>query len=618
MYRKILLPIILTVIMAIFGLNSVMAAEQGAKQGVTILCYHDVVDKPYNVYTLTPGILKEHLAYLKNNAYNPISLDQYIDACKTGAALPDKAVLLTFDDGYQAFYTTIFPLLKEYNYPAVFAIVTSWTEYSPPDVKNLLTWDQVRELDKSGLITIASHSHQSHRSVISNPQGDRGQMMETRQYINGQYESLELYQHRVKSDFQQTQAVFAKELGHTVKTMVWPYGAYTQFAVDSGREEGFEVFLGLDGGLNAPSEVSLSDGRRGIIENTITGAAFSKFLKSAGKTSTNMNVAQLDIDIIYDAEDANETEHNLDLAIERFNAAGVNTVFLQAFSDTNGSGNIESVYFHTTEAPVKADIFSHITARLTAEGFAIYAWMPTLACQWLLKDRPEDTVLAYDNKGKSWYKRATPFSPATKQHLQALFADLAAYSFIDGILFQDDLYLNDYEDFSPAGKLAFKNATGKELTPEILKDTAIRNQWTQIKSNSLIELTQELTRTMKKYHPYLATARNIYPTIITEPESEEWFAQNYKQYLSTYDYTIIMAYPYMEKQSKNTLPWLGQLADIALQDKANVNKTIFKLQTYDWDKKVWLSAKELNSQRLTLKNKGVINFAYYPENVFSE
>lgn len=614
MYHKIVLPLIFSLFISLLNLTSVFAADNG----IIVLCYHDVVEKPYNAFTITPNTLKEHLAYLKANGYHPISLDQYVDACKNSSPLPEKPVLLTFDDGYQSFYTTIFPLLKEYNYPAVFAIVTSWSDYSPPDVGTLLTWQQIRELENSGLIAIASHSHQSHRSAISSPQGDNGIMMETRQYINGQYESLDLYQQRIKSDFHQAQVVFQKELGHKVKTMVWPYGGYTKFAVDMGHEEGFEVFLGLDGGFNSPNELSLSDGRRGIIENKFTGAAFSNFIKSGGYKSQNMNAAQLDIDLIYDPTNPNETEHNLALAIERFNAAGINTVFLQAFSDSNGSGNVESVYFYTKEAPVKANIFSHISARLRTEGFSVYAWMPTLACQWLLKDRPEDAVLAYADKGNGWYKRATPFSPITHQRLNALFSDLAAYSYIDGVLFQDDVYLNDYEDFSPAGKLAFKAATGLDLTPEILQNSTIRNQWTQLKTNTLTQLTQELITTMRQYRPYLATARNLYPSIITEPTSEEWLAQNYNQYLSTYNYTIIMAYPYMEKQSDKTLPWLQQLANTALKDKANATKTVFKLQTYDWNKKAWLSTKELNQQMITLKNNGVINFAYYPENVFSE
>lgn len=613
MYRRLLLSNLLWIIILFANLSSVLAAGEE----VPILCYHDV-GKLTNDYTVTATTLKSHFDYLKSNGYTPISLDQYIRACKNGSQLPQKPVLLTFDDGYLSFYKEVYPLLKQYNYPAVLAVVTSWMDYQPPDVGQVVNWQQMREMEASGLVTIASHSHQSHSSTVLNPQGDTGKMLETLQYTSNQYESIDLYRQRVQADLEQAQALFKKELGHKVSAMVWPYGAYTAFAVEIGYNEGFEVFMGLNGGFNTLDNQSLQHAQRGIVSHNPQIPGFSQFLKSGGLDNKPINAAQLDIDLIYDPTSTSQTEHNLDLAIDRFNAAGINTVFLQAFSDSGGNGNIESVYFYTKAAPVKANIFSHIAARLRAQGFRVYAWMPTLACQWLLKDRPEDTVIAYAEKGKGWYTRATPFSPVVAQRLKTLFTDLAAYSYIDGILFQDDLYLNDYEDFSPAAKEAFQTATGQELTPVILQDSTIRRQWTQIKTTALTDLTQTLIAVMRQYRPYLATARNLYPSLITQPDSQEWLAQNFNQYLNTYDFTIIMAYPYMEKQYARPLAWLGELADASLKNKANAAKIIFKLQTYDWNKKRWLSTKEFKQQVFTLKSKGAINFAYYPENVFSE
>lgn len=614
MVPNLLLTTALSLLFFLSFTSPVIAAEEN---GVMILCYHDVVEHPYNTFTITPNTLKEHFEFLKKNGYHPISLDQYLEASMQSTPLPNKPILLTFDDGYLSLYTKVYPLLKEYNYPAVSAIVTSWTDYAPPDVGEVVTWGQIREMEKSGLISFASHTHQSHRSAIMNPQGDSGKITETLQYIHGQYESIAIYHQRIQSDLKQSQAVFEKELGHKVKAIAWPYGSYTKSAIDIAQKEGFTLFLGLDGGFNSLTPSSMTNARRGIIETNLTGDKFANFLKSGTHTSKQMMAAQLDIDLIYDPLSASETENNLALAIESLRAAEINTIFLQAFSDINGNGNIESVYFYTKEAPVRADIFSHIAAKLRKEGFTVYAWMPTLACQWLLKDRPEDTVISYSDKGKGWYNRATPFSPEVQTHLEALFSDLAAYSYIDGILFQDDLYLNDYEDFSPAAKRSFYNATGLALTPEILQDSGTQAQWAQIKTQALTDLTKKLIVAMKQYRPYLATARNLYPTIITEPQSEFWLAQNYDQYLTTYDYTIVMAYPYMEKQYDKPLVWLGQLADTALKNKVNASKVIFKLQTYDWNKKQWLSVRELQQQVATLKSKHAIHFAFYPENIFS-
>jgi biofilm PGA synthesis lipoprotein PgaB len=570
-------------------------------------------------YSTSRDTLEAHFAYLRDNGFSPISLDQYIAACKGTATLPDKPVLLSFDDGYLSFYTDIFPLLKKYNYPAMMAIVTSWPEgYTQASWGPILNWSQIREMDKSGLVEFASHSHDSHRYFVVNPAGDSGIMLEDRQYRNGKYETLEEFKQRVQDDLHQSQQAFITHIGHPVKAVVWPFGGYNQIGVEIGQQEGFEAFFGLEGGFNLSVMASLTDARRGIITNNMSLGNFAKYLKAAGKDPVTMNAAQLDLDMIYDPKDPKQTERNLEQAINRLLNAQVDTVYLQAFCDTSGTGNIDSVYFHTDQAPVKADLFSHVVNQLQANELQVYAWMPTLACQWLLKNHPEDAIVAVPAKELGWYKRATPFSPRVHQELSALIADLMSYSNVNGILFQDDMYMNDYEDYSPSGKEAFRAATGVELTPSALQDPQLKAKWIQLKTDALTNLTMELIQTAKRNRPYLLTARNMYPTIVTQPDSQEWFAQNYKDYLAHYDFTILMAYPYMEKEYEHPIVWLENLATSALIDKTNASKVVFKLQAYDWNKNRWLSASELRQQHDALKAKGAIYFAYYPENVFDE
>ena len=73
-------------------------------------------------------MLIKHFNWLKENGYNVISWQQVIDAENGKGTLPDNAVLLSFDDGYETMYNVVFPLLKAYNYPAVFAPVTGWLD----------------------------------------------------------------------------------------------------------------------------------------------------------------------------------------------------------------------------------------------------------------------------------------------------------------------------------------------------------------------------------------------------------------------------------------------------------------------------------------------------------
>ena len=138
-----------------------------------------------------------------------------------------------------------------------------------------------------------------------------------------------------------------------------------------------------------------------------------------------------------------------------------------------------------------------------------------------------------------------------------------------------------------------------------------------MKTNALTELTSELIHEIRQYRPNAQSARNIYAEAVLNPAAVEWFAQDFRQYLALYDYTVIMAYPYMEKQGDRTVAWLEQLAATVLKDKTNAKKIVFKLQNYDWAKDQWVSRAELSRQVRALRNKGAVHIGYYPENLFS-
>lgn len=590
--------------------------------GVAVLCYHHVgpyseEGKKANVYTVPLDLLRSHFDFLKHNGYKVISLEDYIQYGRGQKNLPDKSVLITFDDAYVSFYEQVFPLLKEYNYPALLAMVGIWQEVPPPEPDKIINWTQAREMQKSGLVEIASHSYGLHYQLPMNALGDVGHAATTREYSNGRFESEESYKRRIRADLRKSQEVFERELGRKARAMVWPYGEYNAGTVDIAMSEGFEVTFGLEGGFNLPGEQSLRGGKRGIIWGKPSGYDFEKFVRYGGYEEAKIRTLQIDLDAIYDSNKS-QFEANINMVIDRIKRTNANTVFLQAFADDKGDGDIRKVYFTNSLVPVKADIFSHVVRRLDDSGVRVYAWVPTLAGQWLTENHPEDLIQAYDPKGKGWYKRATPFSQRVRENLKQLFAELATYSPITGILFQDDLYMTDYEDFSPAAQQVFRTRFGTPLTPEAIKDPAIRNEWTKMKSEALNELTQELIAVVRQYRSNCPSARNIYAEAVINPKSFEWYAQDFQTYLKTYNYTVIMAYPYMEKKSDRAVAWLQELADAALKDKTNNSKVMFKLQNYDWSKNRWVPRAELSQQIRALLAKGVLHVGYYPENLFSD
>ena len=128
---------------------------------VPILMYHyiseppDPWDRMRTDLSVSPARFEEHLAYLAENGYQSITLDDLARALQVGSPLPPKPVILTFDDGHRDHYTEAFPLLQRYGYTGTFFVVTSLLDEERPDY---LSWEQVTEMHAAGM-TVAPHSY---------------------------------------------------------------------------------------------------------------------------------------------------------------------------------------------------------------------------------------------------------------------------------------------------------------------------------------------------------------------------------------------------------------------------------------------------------------------------
>ena len=176
---------------------SVGCAQAVSAAELITLCYHDIRDDvDGNVDADTTAVDSKQLAaqfeWLRQNNYHPVSIDELEDARSGRKPLPPRAVLLSFDDGYESFYTRVFPLLKLYNYPAVMALVNSWLDVSANSAvqygdekrsrNGFLSVQQIREMQASGLIDFASHTYNSHKGILGNPQGNGEPAVVTRLY----------------------------------------------------------------------------------------------------------------------------------------------------------------------------------------------------------------------------------------------------------------------------------------------------------------------------------------------------------------------------------------------------------------------------------------------------
>ncbi len=155
-------------VLALAALTSpARAGEEGLS--LTALMYHHISPDPARTgdYVITPQALEEDLAYLREHGYEAVSAAQLMAWEAGEAALPEKPVLLTFDDGQRSFLLYALPLLEKYDMRAVAAVVGSYAdEYTASGDKNpdyaYMGWDDVAAAAASGRVEIASHTQAMH------------------------------------------------------------------------------------------------------------------------------------------------------------------------------------------------------------------------------------------------------------------------------------------------------------------------------------------------------------------------------------------------------------------------------------------------------------------------
>lgn len=364
-----------------------MAAAGDVPGTFTVLCYHevrkDVRDYP-DPYAVDEGALVAQFAWLRGSGYTPVSLEQIVTARAGGKALPDKAVLLTFDDAYLSFYTRVFPLLREFRYPAVLAVVGKWIDDPPVagaqygekgtvPTASFPTWDQVREMSASGLVEIASHSYDLHRGTIANPQGNLSPAATTRMHAAGRYEDDASWYERVRSDFQRNSERIERETGRRPRAVVWPYGSYNGELVRIAADLGMPVAMTLEDGPNTPA-VSLAAMRRILVAHNPALPDFAAAMRGP-QDPQPIRVVQVRLDEI-DHADPTVQDQKLSLLLDRIKTLAPSHVYLQAFTDGQDTSP-SAAYFPTRHLPLRADLFNRVAWQLaTRAEVKVHAMIP--------------------------------------------------------------------------------------------------------------------------------------------------------------------------------------------------------------------------------------------------
>ncbi|AUD78758.1 poly-beta-1,6-N-acetyl-D-glucosamine N-deacetylase PgaB [Kangiella profundi] len=595
-----------------------------SESGFFALCYHDV--KPYSLSmhqadegTVTTRHLVEHFEWLKDNGYTVVSLDEVIKAKSEQKALPEKAVLLTFDDGYRSFYTQIFPLLKLYNYPATFAIVTSWIESSEAvnyggikkATDDFLTWQQIREMQQSGLIEIASHSHDMHRGLQANPQGNTQPAAVSREFSSDGYETDSEFEKRIIDDLQTSFDVIKQQTGKAPRAIVWPYGSYSEYTWSLAQSIGFQQSLVLEKGTNTLTNNHI---QRHLVSGDPSDIELGLILDPYSYKAPHRAV-HIDLDYVYDPDPVQQHK-NLSLLLDRVKALNVTHVYLQAFADPDGDGNASALYFPNRHLPVRADLFNRVAWQLkTRSNVKVLAWMPVMAFDLGADVYQRHGVKALTNSGVqpsvNNYQRLSIFDETSRQIIKDIYQDLAKYSQFAGVLFHDDAFLSDFEDVGPEA-LAYYQSQGLEFESiQELRSELLIDKWTAIKTQALINFTHELADIIRQHNGETVTARNIYAQPVMKTAAKRWFAQDLNLFTENYDFTAVMAMPYMEQAVEPQSWFMDLLKNINKQ--VGRDKVVIELQAYDWAKNKPVSNTILLEQIKQALLQGFINIAYYPD-----
>ncbi len=212
-----------------------------------IVMYHHVLPDLSRAgrYVLPVRQLEEDLRFLQACGYTSVTVDDLVAFVRGKRDLPEKIVMLTFDDGYQSAEDYVLPLLEETDMKAVLAVVgqfaQTYTDSGDTNVRYAcLSWDALRRLKDSGRFELQSHTYDLHKSETN---GRRG-------LAQKRGESEESYRAMLTADLLKNQDAIRSHTGATPTALVYPYGAFSPATTQAAKDCGFLATLTCEEQIN--------------------------------------------------------------------------------------------------------------------------------------------------------------------------------------------------------------------------------------------------------------------------------------------------------------------------------------------------------------------------------
>lgn len=238
-------------ILLLAGLWKVTATAIGkadeSSRGVRlpIIMYHSLLQetKRQGKFVVSPNLFEGDLRYLKEKGYQEIQMKDLLNYVDAGVSLPQKPVMITFDDGYYNNYLYAYPLLQKYGAKAVISPIGYYTDqFSQKDADHAnyshLTWGEIDEMVESGLVEIENHTYNLH--------SDKGRLGAKK--LPG--ESVLKYQSLLRADVGKMQGELMEHTGMAPSTFVYPYGVVSPESIPVLKSMGFRSSMTCESRMN--------------------------------------------------------------------------------------------------------------------------------------------------------------------------------------------------------------------------------------------------------------------------------------------------------------------------------------------------------------------------------
>ncbi len=242
--------LIITVVMLLLlctAVNTVPVSKLlEPSRDLPIVMYHQLTKNPNKSgkYVLTLEQFEKDLQYLKSKGYHSVSVKQLVDFSQGKGDIPEKAVMITFDDGNETLYEYALPLLEKYGFTAVGFVVGSLADYyTEINDHNLnysyLNWSQIKEMSDGDIVEIESHSYDLHK----NNNGRSG-------IKKKKSESIDDYREFLCSDLSKMKTVMESNTGKTPVAFAFPFGSVSPESTPILKEFGFKITLTCEEKIN--------------------------------------------------------------------------------------------------------------------------------------------------------------------------------------------------------------------------------------------------------------------------------------------------------------------------------------------------------------------------------